>query len=293
MVQTTLPVVTEHRVHVGDRVELAVRTWGPPGDANAEALLLHGLASTSHIWDLVGPRLARRGVRAVAVDQRGHGRSSKPARGYGFERVAADAAAVVEATGLRRPVLVGHSWGANVVLELAVRHPELGRSIVLVDGGFARMRDRFDWPSARLALAPPDLAGTPVSVFRSRMRSHLGEALEVTPEVETAVLSVVHVDSHGRIRPRLSRANHLRILRALWEQDPIELLRRVGVPTLIVAARPAAGSADPYHLDRRSAARAVRAIGGPARFEWLDGIHDLPLQRPEALARRIVRAAGS
>jgi pimeloyl-ACP methyl ester carboxylesterase len=293
VVQTTLPVVAEQRVDVGDGVGLAVRTWDPPGRANAEALLLHGLASTSHIWDLVGPRLGRRGVRALAVDQRGHGRSSKPASGYGFERVCADAAAVIEATGLRRPVLVGHSWGANVALELAVRLPELVRSIVLVDGGFARLRDRFDWPQARRALAPPDLAGTPVSVFRSRMRSFLGETLEVTPEIEAAVLSVVHVDREGRIRARLSKANHLRILRALWEQDPIELLGRVRVPTLIVAARPPASSADPYHLDRRSAARAVRAIGGPVRFEWLAGIHDLPLQRPEALARRIVRTAGS
>jgi hypothetical protein len=35
----------------------------------------------------------------------------------------------------------------------------------------------------------------------------------------------------------------------------------------------------------------VRAIGEPVRFEWIEGIHDVPLQRPEALARRIARFA--
>jgi hypothetical protein len=100
------------------------------------------------------------------------------------------------------------------------------------------------------------------------------------------------VDERGRIRPRLSRANHLRILRALWAQDAVGLLRTVRVPTLVVAARPRRSDDDGTTLEeRRAAARVVRAIGGPVRFEWMDGIHDLPLQRPEALARRIVRAS--
>lgn len=293
MVQTTLPVVTDHRVDVGDGVTLSVRTWSPASRGRADALLLHGLASTSHIWDLVAPRLARRGVFAAAVDQRGHGRSSKPARGYGFERTGADAAAVIGALRLRRPVVAGHSWGANVALDLAVRRPDLVGAMVLVDGGFIRLPDRFDWPSARRALAPPEVAGMPVTEFRSRMRAHHGGSLRLTPEIEDVVLSIMHVDREGRIRPRLSRANHLRILRALWEQDPIELLRRVRVPTLVLAVRASPGSTDRHDPDRRSAAAEVRAIGGPVQFEWIDGIHDLPLQRPEALARRIAGAARS
>src|SRR3972149_4540541 len=81
------------------------------GDAPG-VLLLHGLASSSHIWDLVAPRLAP-ALRVVAYDQRGHGRSGKPSSGYGFERVTADALAVIRAAALRRPLAVGHSWGAN------------------------------------------------------------------------------------------------------------------------------------------------------------------------------------
>ena len=66
-----------------DGVRLAARGW--EGDAPG-VLLLHGLASSSHIWDLVAPRLAP-ALRVIAYDQRGHGRSGKPTSGYGFERV--------------------------------------------------------------------------------------------------------------------------------------------------------------------------------------------------------------
>lgn len=273
----------------GDGVRLHVREW--PG-GNGAALLVHGLASTSRIWDLVAPRLARAGLHTVAYDQRGHGRSTKPS-GYGFDRTSADAAAVIRTLELRTPVVVGHSWGANVVLELAVRRPRSVGACVLVDGGFASLRDRFDWRSAREFLAPPKFAGAPVEQFLGRMRARLGAAMTVTPEVEEIILSLVAVDLEGRIRPRLSRANHLRILRSLWEQDTVGLLRRVRVPTLVLAVRSVPGAPDPAGLmeQRRRAARVVRAIGEKVHFEWIDGIHDVPLQRPEAVARRIVRIA--
>jgi pimeloyl-ACP methyl ester carboxylesterase len=281
--------VIERRV-AADGVRLHVRDWG---GGPSSALLVHGLASTSRIWDLVAPRLTRSGVRAVAYDHRGHGRSTKPSAGYGFERTTADAAAVIRTLGLRRPVVVGHSWGANVALELAVRRPRSVGALVLVDGGYRGLRDRFDWPTAKAALAPPDLRGMPIDAFVAGAENALGGVVDVTPEIEEVVRSLVRVDGDGRIRPRLSRANHLRILRALWEQDTIGLLRRVGVPTLVVAARTSpSDDGDAAMLeDKRAAARTVRAVDGPVRFEWMDGIHDLPLQRPEAVARRIVRAA--
>jgi hypothetical protein len=123
----------------------------------------------------------------------------------------------------------------------------------------------------------------------------LGGAVEITPEIEAIALSLMRVDADGRIHPRLSRPNHLRILRALWQQDTVGLLGRVRVPTLVIAARPPGGAPDSagFLEDKARAARAVRAIGDPVRFEWMDGIHDLPLHRPDALARRIVRAMSS
>lgn len=272
-----------------DGVRLAVREW--PGRGRA-VLLLHGLASSSRIWDLVAPRLAPE-FRVAAYDQRGHGRSGKPSSGYGFERTAADTAAVIRALRMERPVVVGHSWGGSVALATAARHPSLVGGAVLLDGGFINMRDRMDWRTAKAALAPPDIKGTPVREFLEMLRFHLGGTLEITPEVETVFLSLMRVDQHGNIHPRLSRTNHLRILRAMWEQDALELLRGVRAPTLVLAARSKPGSpgSAEFMAEKVRAAAIVRRIGGPVRFEWIEGIHDVPLQRPAAVARRIARFA--
>ncbi len=277
------------RTVAADGVRLAVREW--PGEGRG-VLLVHGLASSSHIWDLVAPRLARE-LRVVAYDQRGHGSSAKPSAGYGFERTAADALAVIRTLGLGRAIVVGHSFGANVALELAVRHRRAVAGAVLLDGGFLRMRDRMDWPTAREVLAPPELAGTPVREFLESLRARLDEVLQVTPEVEAVFLSLVRVDPQGRIHPRLSRANHLRILHALWAQDALDLLRRVRVPTLVLGVRSPSHAPDSaaFMREKVRAARVVRRIGGFVRFEWIDGIHDVPLQRPAAVAGRILRFA--
>jgi pimeloyl-ACP methyl ester carboxylesterase len=287
--------VPSERWVTSDGVRLHVREWPASSrDRRAPAaVLIHGLASTSHIWDLVAPRLARAGIRAVAYDQRGHGRSGKPPTGYGFDETAADAATLIRDLRLRRPVVVGHSWGANVALELAVRRPRLVGSVVLLDGGFTRMRDRWDWPTARRELEPPTIDGMTVEEFLAWPRMHLADVLNITPQIEQVFLSLVRVDARGRIHRRLPVRKHMRIVREIWEQDGPSLLRRVRVPTLVLAVRSAPGAHDPPGLldERRRAARAVREIGPPVRFEWIEGIHDVPLQRPTVVARRIIDSA--
>jgi pimeloyl-ACP methyl ester carboxylesterase len=282
-------MVQTHTVQGDGGVRLAVREW--PGRGSS-ILLLHGLASSSHIWDLVAPRLAPR-FRVVAYDQRGHGRSGKPSSGYGFERLIADAAAVIRTLGLGRPLVGGHSWGANVALQLAVDRADLVSGDVLVDGGFLSMRDRMDWRTARTMLAPPQLKGMSLEQFRAGMRNFTRGAVELTPEVEAVFLSLMRVDRDGNIHPWLSRANHLRILHALWEQDARGLLRRVRQPTLVLGVRSAPGEADSagFMEDKERAAEVVKAIDGAVRFEWIDGIHDIPVQHPDAVAERIQRFA--
>jgi pimeloyl-ACP methyl ester carboxylesterase len=282
-------MVQTHTVQGDGGVRLAVREW--PGRGSS-ILLLHGLASSSHIWDLVAPRLAPR-FRVVAYDQRGHGRSGKPSSGYGFDRLIADAVAVIRTLGLGRPLVGGHSWGANVALQLAVDRADLVSGDVLVDGGFLSMRDRMDWRTARTMLAPPQLKGMSLEQFRAGMRNFTRGAVELTPEVEAVFLSLMRVDRDGDIHPWLSRANHLRILHALWEQDAPGLLRRVRQPTLVLGVRSAPGEADSagFMEDKERAAEVVKAIDGAVRFEWIDGIHDVPVQRPDAVAERIQRFA--
>jgi pimeloyl-ACP methyl ester carboxylesterase len=268
-----------------DGVKLAVRDFG--GDGRA-VLGIHGLASSSHIWDLVAADLVPE-LHVVAYDQRGHGESSKPTSRYGFEHTAADAAAVIRELRLGPAVAIGHSWGGNVALELGVREPSLVSGLILLDGGFMPMGRGMDWQTAKQMLAPPPIAGMKLEDYLGMLRQFMGEQLDITPEVEHVFLSLMRVDREGRIRPRLSRSNHLKILRALWEQDPIALLRRVTVPTLVVATRrPDAKDQEAAFIDAKdAAAEEVGSIGGPVRFQWIEGIHDVPLQHPDAVAELI------
>ena len=267
-----------------DGARLATRVFDGPTPDAPTLVLHHGLASSQHIWDLMVPSLAKR-FRVVTYDARGHGESSKPSTGYDFARITDDARAVMRATRARRPIVVGHSWGAMVALELAARHPRSLRGFVLVDGGITRMRDAFPtWSAARRALAPPKLAGMPLEEFREMIPRFVGDAFEVTPEVEAIILSVMRVRADGTIAPRLSHSNHFKILRAIWDQDPVSLYPRVQAPGLAIFAT---GRDPEWDARRREAVRALRETGAPVRVTTIEGVHDVPLQHPRALTRRI------
>jgi pimeloyl-ACP methyl ester carboxylesterase len=81
----------------------------------------------------VGPALADRGWRAVAVDQRGHGRSPRIDGYTTVPQLAADLALAIETLGAPVDALLGHSLGAAVCAELAFERPELVRRLVLED----------------------------------------------------------------------------------------------------------------------------------------------------------------
>ena len=262
---------------------------GPPDEAPA-LLLHHGLASSQRIWDLMLPSLTRH-FRVVTYDARGHGLSAKPSSGYGFDHLRADALAVIRAARLRRPAIVGHSWGAMVALDVAAERPRSVSAAILIDGGVFPLRDNFaTWPEAREALSPPMIAGMPVGRFRSNIARRF--PVPVTPQIEEMVLSLIRVDGAGRIHPRLSRANHLRILHSIWDQDVIGLHRKLSVGTLAILAY---GSEDAATFDaaKRAGVARLRAAGSPARIRWMEGIHDLPIQHPGALAARIRRFVGA
>ncbi len=94
-------------------------SWGAERTERPSVVLLHGVTSSAQSWVRVGPALADR-YRVYALDMRGHGDSIKPARGaYSLRHTADDAIAFIEALGLERPVLIGHSWGGATAIVLA------------------------------------------------------------------------------------------------------------------------------------------------------------------------------
>ncbi|MEX1253924.1 MAG: alpha/beta hydrolase [Dehalococcoidia bacterium] len=271
-----------------------------PGERPAEAyrpepvegppiVLLHGLASNALWWVLVGPLLAKQ-FRVVALDQRGHGESAAPDTGYDFATVVGDLAGFVDELSLERPVVVGHSWGGNVALEYAATHPDAVAGLVLVDGGFMEPQARAGatWERAERELAPPDLTHlTPEQLVAGAKQWELGSIW--SNEIETALLGNFEVVEGGTIRPHLSRANHMQVVRALWDQRPSQLYEHVRCPVLFALAERSGGgrTRDWMEMKREAIARAERSLFD-CRVLWMpDTIHDIPLHRPNELAQAI------
>jgi pimeloyl-ACP methyl ester carboxylesterase len=101
------------------------------GTGGLPVLLIHSYAGSCAHWKAQLAHLRRR-RRALAMDLRGHGRSSDPAAAdYGMPALAEDIAAVADALELRRFVLVGHSMGGAAGAAYAGKHPARVTGLVL------------------------------------------------------------------------------------------------------------------------------------------------------------------
>lgn len=269
-----------------DGLKLNYQEWGPPG-ASAGVVLVHGLGSSCHIWDLVAPVLGQHSVRVVALDQRGHGESDQPDTGYDFGTVVKDLAGFVDAVGLREPsILVGHSWGASVVLHYAARYPERTAGVALVDGGTGSPGERWSWEEAEQRMRPPDLDGMLWSELLERMTRNNGAYAE--SRAEAIGRTLFHIDADGRVQRRFRIPNHMQVVRAMWEQRPAEVFARVKSPLLILPARQTTDGQEMNSTKALAVARAQQ-IQPEARVRWFENtVHDVPLQRPEELAAELL-----
>lgn len=272
-------------------VRLHYRDWGGAG---TPVVLLHGLASTRHTWDLVAPVLGQH-LRVIALDQRGHGESDQPEDSYGFDVFVADLRGLLAKLGVQRPVLVGHSWGGNVALEYAAAYPQDLSALVLVDGGFIDLSlDKLTWKRTWELLAPPEFNG----VTKEEVVQWVKDRDWVTSRsdtVEEATLANFRVDSRGFVEARLRRENHKKIVRAMWEQRPARLYSKVVCPVLIIAAAREGGSDSEARFLEHKRKAVPQAEKGLARCQvvWMeDTVHDIPLQRPGDLAEIIERFVG-
>jgi pimeloyl-ACP methyl ester carboxylesterase len=269
------------RIQVADGVELTVDLWPAPEAVGQRVpfVLVHGLASNARLWDGVAARLVSRGHAVLTVDLRGHGRSSKPDGPFDVPTVADDLAVVVGAVGLSRPVVAGQSWGGNVVLELAARHPEAVAGVVCVDGGWLEPSALFaSWEECQAILAPPRLVG----LHRDDIEAYIRGAHPDWPETGIAgTLANFEVRPDGTIAPWLTFERHMAVLRGLWDHHPGEIYASVETPVLLL---PVAGGDPSHEARKRSDVRRALAMLPDARVHWFTGDHDIHAQRPDEVA---------
>lgn len=99
------------------------RIWYASYGSGSPVILLHGGLGHSGNWGSQVPALVNRGYRAVLIDSRGHGRSTRDSRPYSYELMASDVLAVMDTLRLEKAALVGWSDGACIALVLASTVP--------------------------------------------------------------------------------------------------------------------------------------------------------------------------
>ena len=224
---------------------LATRWWGSEGRGAVHrplAVLVHGVTSSSRTWWRVGPALVERGFRVLAVDLRGHGSSPRPTAGQSVADLATDVAETVEvAAGSPVDLLVGHSLGALVALELVAAQPGFARRLVVEDPPGA---SSIDWAAiaagieadTRRAASEPDA-----------LRRELEAANPVWPagEAERRVADLADCDGQA-------------VAAALRPGVPLDLpaLLAAPIPVLLLLGEEPLGSTL-LGLDRKAAVEAL------------------------------------
>lgn len=265
----------------GASVPLHALVHEPEVESGPPVLLVHGLASNAQLWTGVARRLAAAGHRAVAVDQRGHGLSAKVDHGYDFATLAGDLVTVADAVGIDRPIAAGQSWGGNVVLELAARHPERVRGVACVDGGQIDLSQEFggDHEAMVTALTPPRLAGIRMADLEAGMASRLTDWPRSGLRGQLANF-VRRAD--GTAAPHLTLERHLQILDHLWAHHPALRYPEVDVPVLLLPVRNGAA--------RTHAVEAAEVGLATVRTHWFDGHHDVHAEQPDLVVDVLRRA---
>lgn len=192
------------------------------GDARGTPMiLLHGYSDS---WRSFEPLLRRlpASIRAIAVSQRGHGDSAKPATGYGIGNFARDVAAVLDRLEIPQAMVLGHSMGSLVAERFALDHADRVRGLVLVGAfrclkGNAAMEEL--WRNVIADLAEP----VDPAFVRGFQESTL--AMPVPPEFLATVIG-----------ESLKLPAHVwrEVAGGLMAEDFSAELRRIAAPTLII-----------------------------------------------------------
>jgi pimeloyl-ACP methyl ester carboxylesterase len=270
-----------------DGLTFDVHELGPPdGDP---VLLLHGFPQRGESWHAVATRLAERGYRTLAPDQRGYSPQARPngRDAYRLEEMVADALAVVD--GLVGPAarvhLVGHDWGAAIAWRLAARHGERLRTLtaVSVPPPAAYLRSLLttrqglaSWYvyAFQLPWLPERLLAANGGPFSRRFVA----ALRRTGQSK----AVAQRDAAGLADPAALTAA-INWYRGMFSAPPGDPDPPVRVPTLFV------WSDGDTALTRQSTELVRRYVAGPFRYAELRGVsHWIPDEAPDQLVELVL-----
>lgn len=222
------------RIVERDGVRLVVDKMGE----GTPVVLLHGLTATRRYVVMGSRSLERSGHRVVSYDARGHGQSSAAPSpdAYGYNELALDLLAVMDACGIERAVLAGASMGAHTLLRVALDAPERVAGVVVATPAFDpdAPRDFARWDALAEGLRSGGVEG-------------FVEAYRVEDEVPEAWRDTVRLVLRQRMAQHANPDALADALHATPRSRPYESLAQLSalnVPAVVVASR---DEADPGH----------------------------------------------
>jgi pimeloyl-ACP methyl ester carboxylesterase len=189
-------------------------------------LLIAGLSDPAEAWTFQLDGLADR-YRLTAFDNRGAGRSPLPPEGFTVADMADDAAALLRALGIERAHVAGFSGGSVTAQELALRHPELVRSLILVstwgrsDAYLGALTGAWTWLPAVAPSERAMLEAFFVWIYTPRAHND-GTVGQIIDEA----LAFPHPQSPEAFRRQLD---------AWAAHDALDRLHRITASTLVIA----------------------------------------------------------
>ncbi len=208
--------------------------WGTQGSS---VLCVHGLTANAFCFQALADELSQH-HRVIAYDQRGRGESDKPANGYSIPTHASDLAKLIDALGVERPALIGHSSGALISLYFAAHYPDKLSKLVLIDAGapipWNTPEEQPAWLTASISRLGTSVPSFEEFVGRLKLAPFLGpywnEYVNIYFEHD------VRRNSDGSILSKGYREGIIEESQRYHETRPEEQWARVKVPTLLLRA---------------------------------------------------------
>jgi non-heme chloroperoxidase len=257
-------------VETRDGASLFYNDWG----SGKPIVFSHAWGLNADIWEYQLTELSDQGFRCIAYDRRGHGRSSDPGRGYDYDTLSDDLAAVIERLDLTEVTLVGFSMGSGEVARYLSRHgaERIARTMLV----------SVVPPKPRAALFPGFIAALKQdrpAFFTAGVASFTGSASTVSPAMSQWVLA-----QFLRASPKAV----IECMRAISASDLQADFEALKLPTLVIHG----GSDQVNPLDQTAKLTAAAIPGAELRI-YPDAPHGLVITHRDRLTKDLLAFVSS